>query len=238
MLSPPTWCYFRLPLSAIAALNKQAASASSSNSGSFSENDVLCAFCWQRISAVRLARGAALGLTRDSISRFGRAIDARMTMGVPLSYMGHMIYHAATYLPYGQVVSAPLATIAQALRRDLNSVNTEWAVRSFATFIAREPDKSTLLYGGKFDGNIDLVSTSSTAGMGDSREGSEALPNLGPMLRHVKFLRRPRVTPLPGSITFMPAEGSYVPIALCLPEQDLEALKMDGQWRRYMRHIG
>jgi hypothetical protein len=102
---------------------------------------VLCAFYWQGISAVRLARG----IPPDTVSRFSRTIDGRTAVGVPFSYMGHLVYHAATRFPLGQVVSAPLSTVSQALRRELNAANTAWAVRSYATFLAREPDKSSLL---------------------------------------------------------------------------------------------
>ena len=234
--TPPKWCYFKLPLASLRTLQKSATSTSPS-AIPVSENDVICAFCWQRISAVRLTH-ATPKLTHDTVSRFLRAIDGRMVMGVPFSYMGHMVYHASTRLPLGQVVSGPLAHVAQTLRRELNAANTTWGLRSYATVMAHTADKSTLLYGGVADCNIDLGATGMVTGMGDSREGASAVPSYGPLLGEAKFLRRPRVTPLPGSITIQSAESGSIPIALCLPELTIEGLKKDAQWKQYMRHIG
>jgi len=235
--SPPKWCYFKLPVSAVPMLRKLA-SSSSTPPVLLSENDLLCAFCWQRISAVRLARGLP-GFTPNTVSKFSRTIDGRAAVGVPFSYIGHCVYHATTRLPLGQVVSAPLSTVAQALRRDLSAVNTEWAVRSYATFLAREPDKSSLLYGGAHNPNTDLGVTSSVSSMGDAQEGTSAVPkSFGPLLGSFRFFRRPNLPPIPGSITISPVENGAVPILVGLPVEDLEGLKKDSLWRQYMRHVG
>lgn len=55
--STPRWCYFRMPVAALPALRKTASPSSSGTTleGLVSDNDLVCAFCWQRISAVRLA---------------------------------------------------------------------------------------------------------------------------------------------------------------------------------------
>ncbi|KAH7133935.1 hypothetical protein EDB81DRAFT_845368 [Dactylonectria macrodidyma] len=235
--STPTWCYFKLPVAAMKALMKLA----SSQSPGFllSENDVLCAFCWQRISAARLLRGSTSASTSsihkhtpETISKFSRAIDGRLAVGIPLNYMGHMVYHAAVRLPLKRLVSSSLATIAQALRQELNAVNNEWTVRSYATFIAREPDKSKLLYGGRTNPNTDLGATSTLAGDGD-------WPHVfGPLLGRCCFLRRPYMSPITGSISISPVEKDFIPIGLCLPQADLEALKSDSEWKKYTRVIG
>ncbi|CZR45045.1 trichothecene 3-O-acetyltransferase [Fusarium proliferatum ET1] len=230
VLSTPAWCYFKLPIAALKALMKIALtqlSASSSHNGLLSENDVICAFCWQRISTVRLSTQ-----TPGTVSKFSRAIDGRLAGGIPLGYMGHVVYHANLRLPLQHIASSSLGDIAYRLRKALDSSNNEWTLRSYATFIAREPDKSLLLYGGKTNPNTDLGATSALAG--DDLRPSAFGALLGPSC----FLRRPKTTPITGSISMSPIEGDYIPICLCLPSVDLELLKADSEWKRYIRIIG
>ncbi|KAM0186521.1 hypothetical protein ACHAPI_011650 [Fusarium lateritium] len=235
--SPPAWCYFKLPIAALRGLTKvvqsqlsTSASASTSysqGSSLLSDNDIICAFCWQRISTIRLSTHP-----RGTVSKFSRAIDGRLAAGIPFAYMGHMVYHASVRLPIHAIASSSLATVALKLRQALDAVNNEWTVRSYATFIAREPDKSLLLYGGKTNPNTDLGATSALAG----EDGSPK--SFGPLLGPSCFLRRPRTTPITGSISMSPVEGDYIPLSLCLPAADLEALKVDLEWRRYTKIIG
>ncbi|KAI4867404.1 hypothetical protein F4820DRAFT_456966 [Hypoxylon rubiginosum] len=231
------WCYFKLPVSGLAALMKTAGASSSSSLSPrlASENDMICALYWQRVSAVRIGRGFA----QDTMSRFSRAIDGRTAVGVPFTYLGHLVHFATTRFAMGQLISTPLLTVAQALRRELNAVNTAWAVRSYATFLAREPDKSLLLYSGMRNPNTDLGSTSSIIGIGDSREASSTiLDNWGPFLGTVRFVRRPKVAPIPGSFQIYPVENGAIPLLTCLPEDDLSRLKKDPIWRQYTRFVG
>ncbi|KAL9611093.1 MAG: hypothetical protein Q9204_009037, partial [Flavoplaca sp. TL-2023a] len=219
-LSPPQWCYFKVPLTGLPAMRKMATSGAKR----VSDNDILCAFCWQRISAVRLARGVAA----DTIVKFTRAIDGRTALGIPSSYMGHLIHHSIVSLPLGQVASSPLSAVAQVLRRALNATNTPWAIRSCATVIARERDKSQLVFGGLRDINLDIGATSVVATAGD--EAASAVPDTYGLLGRSCFVRRPNVSPIVGTITITPAEGGALPIVLCLPEIDMEALKKDVEW--------
>ncbi|KAF5574525.1 trichothecene 3-o-acetyltransferase [Fusarium subglutinans] len=230
VLSTPAWCYFKLPVAALKALMKIArtqSSASTSHISLLSENDVICAFCWQRISTVRLSTQAP-----GTVSKFSRAIDGRLAGGVSLGYMGHMVYHANLRLPIQHIASSSLADIAYRLRKALDSANNEWTLRSYATFIAREPDKSLLLYGGKTNPNTDLGATSALAG-DDLRPKS-----FGSLLGSSCFLRRPKTSPITGSISMSPIEGDYIPLCLCLPTVDLELLKADTEWKRYTRVVG
>jgi trichothecene 3-O-acetyltransferase len=167
---------------------------------------------------------------------FTRAIDGRTALGIPSSYMGHLIHHSIVSLPLGQVASSPLSTVAQTLRRALNATKTPWAICSYATFIAREPDKSQLVYDGLHDVNIDLGATSVVASAGD--EAASTLPDTYGLLGRACFVCRPNVSPIVGTITITPAEGGALPIALCLPEIDLEALKKDVEWGRHTRYVG
>ncbi|RDW58818.1 hypothetical protein BP6252_13294 [Coleophoma cylindrospora] len=228
--SPPKWCYFKLPVSALPALEKLASSPQQ-----LSENDILSAFCWQRITAVRLARG----FSPDTMTKMTRTIDGRAAVGVPITYMGHLTYFSVSQLPMSQVASLPLSTIAQTLRRDLSAANTTWAIRSYATFLAREPDKSRLVYAGLRNLDTDLGTTAFIASQSTRQEDSSAMPHdFGPVLGRLKYSRRPNTTPLPGGITICPVEGGAIPLLLCMPEADLEGLAKDPQWKRFVRHVG
>ncbi|KAI6085888.1 hypothetical protein F4821DRAFT_239817 [Hypoxylon rubiginosum] len=235
--SPLIWSYFKLPYSGLATLMRSVGASSSSLQSPqlVSENDVMCALYWQRVTVVRLGKGFA----PDTVSTFTRAIDARTAVGVPFTYLGHLVHFATTRFAMGQLASLPVLTVAQALRRDLNAVNTSWAVRSYATFLAREPDRSQLIYGGKRDPNIDVASTSSVIGMGDSREATSTVSNSwGPFLGTLRFVRRPNVAHLPASFQIYPVENGAIPLLTSLTEDDLNLLKKDPVWRQYTRFVG
>lgn len=235
--SPPKWCYFKLPITALPALEKLA-SPPQQHLGphNLSENDILSAFCWQRITAVRLARG----FPPSTPTKMTRTIDARATMGVPLSYMGHLTYFSSSQLAMETLASQPLSTTALTLRRDLSAANTPWAIRSYATFLAREPDRSRLVYAGVRNLNTDLGTTAFTASQSTRHEddGSAMPRDFGLILGTLRFTRRPNSTPLPGGITVCPVEGGAIPLLLCMPTADLDGLQKDPLWRRFMRVVG
>ncbi|KAF2235384.1 hypothetical protein EV356DRAFT_445085 [Viridothelium virens] len=234
--SPAKWCYFKLPVSALAMLRGSASSLSpSQQQQQISENDVISAFCWQRITAVRLARG----FSPDTMTKLTRSIDGRTAVGVPITYIGHLTYFSVSQLPMARVTAQPLSAIAQMLRRELNAANTAWAIRSYATFLAREPDKSRLVYAGLRNLDTDLGTTAFNASQSAAQEDDSAMSdNFGPVLGRLKYSRRPNTTPLPGGITVCPVESGAIPLLLCMPEADLDGLTKDPDWRRYTRHIG
>jgi len=232
--SPPKWCVFKLPVSALPTLEKLA-SSQKTQQPRLSENDILSAFCWQRITAVRLERG----FSPETSTKMTRTIDGRAAVGVPITYMGHLTYFSTSQLPMNQVASLPLSAIAQTLRRDLSAANTTWAIRSYATFLAREPDKSRLVYAGLRNLDTDLGTTAFSASQSTRQEDDSAMPhNFGSVLGRLMFTRRPNCTPLPGGITVCPVEGGAIPLILCMPEADLEGLKKDPQWKRFVRYVG
>lgn len=227
VVSPPKWCYFKVTFANLRALRQQG----TAEGGMVSDNDILCAFVWQRLSVLRVARG----VPPQTIVKFTRAVDGRTALGVPSSYMGHMIHHSIARLSLEEVANLSLPKVAQALRRELNAVNNAWTFRSYATFVAREPDKSRLAFGGLRDVNLDLGATSAQGGAMDETRGEEdSFGRFGVC----RFIRRPHVAPIPGTITITPAEGGALPVVVCLPEIDLEALKKDGEWKRYMKYVG
>jgi hypothetical protein len=228
---PPTrWAYFRFSKQSVAAIKARASEGPADPRVPFiSSNDALCAFYWQRLSTVRLAQG---GVDATASSKCSRAIDARGAIGVPMGYLGQMVLQVATRLPLGEVASQPLAALAGLLRRDLNETNTAHAVRSYASFLARTPDRSVLLYGGAFDPRTD-VGTSSMA-------GASVPPHFGSVLGTPAFIRRPNLPPVPCCLYFYPPEGphGHTPVLACLAQREMEALRADPEWSAAAEYIG
>lgn len=214
-----------------------------------STNDVLAAFCWQRIAAARLPiLLKRRPHERSPLGRFGRAIDARRTMGIPSSYMGHMVYHAVLWLPLETVASTPLPFLACALRQALNEANNPWAVRSYATFLSREPDRSRLLYGGPQNPETDIGLSSLVTSLDWERQ-----PTLrfGPLLGSPVAWRKANHAPFPGCVYFLDTERKVtgeggdrdgnedlvLTTLLCLAEDELDALRRDSEWMQYFEEV-
>ena len=223
----PKWAYFRLDRSAVPGIK-----ALASNSEGFdpsvpfiTSNDALSAVYWKCLANVRTRNGRS----PDAVSKFSRAIDARRAVGVSNEYMGHMVYHAATRMSLKEVQDAPISTIACRLRKDLNDVNNEFSVRSYATFIANEPDKSRIMYGGLYNPDTDIGSSAVA--------NADFFHSFGP-LGVPQFARRPNLAPIPGCLYFMPAEGPHLPVLVCLRDDDLEGLKTHPDWSPYTEFVG
>ena len=229
---PPTvWCIFQIQLSSIPKIKELVGNPSSLGWDHeipyISRNDALSAFAWQRISIVRLANGRCF----DQVSKFGRAVDLRKFMNVPDTYMGQMIGHAATRFSLGEVATAPLARLACALRRDLNDATTPWAVRSHATFVAKN-DKKNLLYGGVYNPDVD-VGASSIFRM---EQGYRPI-RLGP-LGESKMFRKPDVAPIPGCMYFFPSDNEKnMQLVLCMTPDELAGLVEDQVWSSYIECV-
>jgi hypothetical protein len=226
---PPTvWCTFRIPLATLPQIKELAGSRDSPgwdpDISYISRNDALSAFAWQRISIIRLANGRR----PNQISKFGRAVDLRRAVGVPDTYMGQMIGHAATRLSLGEVAAAPLARLACALRRNLEDATTEWAVRSYATFVARH-DKNKLLYGGVYNPDLDIGASS----MFRMEQGYRPI-RMG-ILGESKMFRKPDVAPIPGCMYFFPSDNDQdMQLVLCMTREDLAGLVKDTEWSKYI----
>ncbi|KAI2621286.1 transferase family-domain-containing protein [Hypoxylon sp. NC1633] len=191
-----------------------------------STDDAVCAFCWQHFMGVR--QGRFPGTTE---SRFGRQIDGRKLVGLPANYMGEVAHTMSAWMTFEQLASAPLSTVASYLRKRLNETNNLHHLRSFASFIAREPDKSTITYAGKFNPDVDI-------GCSSIRTLAGVFPQFG-RLGTPEFIRRPPSVPFPSTLVLYPGtpEGDCDAIA-CLTDADFEALSADPEWTRYVEHIG
>ncbi|KAJ5910074.1 hypothetical protein N7504_004717 [Penicillium tannophilum] len=224
----PKWAYFLLDGLAVPGIKALASNPEGYDPSVpyITSNDALSAFYWKILAGVRVRNGRSL----DAISKFGRAVDSRRAMGISHEYMGHMVYHSGTRMTFRELEEAPISAIACRLRKSLNEVNNEHSVRSYATYIANQPDKTQVMYGGMYNPDTDI--------------GASAVPNadffhsFGSLIGVPQFARRPNLAPIPGCIYFMPAEGRYVPVLVCLKDDDLDGLKAHEEWSDITEFVG
>ncbi|KAK3995188.1 hypothetical protein QBC44DRAFT_378701 [Cladorrhinum sp. PSN332] len=227
--SQAKWHFVRLPPSTISHLKVLANSSFPSSSGLFvSTNDAISGYLWQSISAVRLARRQ----TPSSLCKFSRALDARRALGIPREYLGQLGYNATCHLTFSQLQSMSLGEVALHLRQATQKVNNEHAVRSFATLVAKEKDKSKIFFGGAFDPDKDL-------GMSSVIHASVAGCDFGKGLGKPGLVRRPLFAPLEGCVYLwnMTEEGE-VDVLMCLKEVDWEGLAGLEGWKGMVEFIG
>lgn len=227
---PAKWHFFHISAENMAGLKDLASQPDGFDPSVpfISTDDAISAFCWQRFSTVRLRRLP----TADVMARFSRAIDARKVLNISTDYMGDVIHNVVTWISVKDLTEAPLSTIASHMRKRLNDTNNTYHARSFATFIAREPDKSTIAYGGRINPDLDIGSS--------SVRGAHVYEVFGKLGRP-DFVRRPNLRGLsfPGLLTLLPQtpDGGCDFIAGLL-DRDLEVLLEDPEWKKYMEYIG
>jgi hypothetical protein len=144
--------------------------------------------------------------------------------------MGQLVYFAATFLSLKEVTETSLPALTHHIRADLNDVNNAHSVRSYATFLAGVQDKSTLAYGGPFNRELDIASSSGTL--------APMALDFGPVIGSPDILRRPNLAPLPGCIYFFPIEDDCAVILVCLKPEEVEGLVADPEWSRIAELIG
>ena len=230
--SPAAWYCFRFSAPKLRQLKDLAndsikCEAYDSSIPFVSTNDAISAFCWKRVGAVRLSRRQR----PDDFSKFSRAMDIRPAMQVPKEYMGQMGYNATCKLTFRDLEKASLGTAASILRRAVKAVNTEYSARSWATFIANEPDKSTIMFGGSFNPDTDIgLSSLVHTELHSAEFGILGKPDL---------VRRPNFLPLESCIyLWSRTEAADMDMLMCLNEADVQALRMDQEWKEYAEFIG
>lgn len=224
-----SWRYYRFSKSTLNDL-KQTASKQGvcDDAGAFvSTNDALSAFCWQRITAARLERRR----TPNARTKFCRAVNARPATGISPEYMGNLVMIAMSTFTFRGLVDAPLGTVAAAMRKDLLDVNHKDYIRSFATFIATQSERRSISFGGKFNPDTDIGSSSwAHLGLSAVEFGVLGKPSL---------VRRPNFAPLKSDVYFMPrTENGDIDALLCLNQGDFDGLGQDEEWKQNAEYIG
>jgi hypothetical protein len=222
------WQFVRIPALKVAALKDTANEDVRDAQGTFvSTNDARSAFIWKRIAIVRHKQGQE----PNSMSKFSRALDARRAMKIPREYLGQMGYNASCYLTFRELYDRTIGEIALFLRRAAERVNSEYSVRSWATFIDREPDKSKIMFGGSFNPDTDIgISSLIHASVNEVEFSFLGTPAL---------VRRPNFLPLEGCVYLWTrtAQGD-IDVLLCLKEKDWDGLHAETEWRDHTELIG
>lgn len=222
------WGFVRFPAPKVEMLKIRANKDIQHTLGSFvSTNDALSSFIWRCISAVRLKRGQ----NPDDFSRFSRALDARRAVRIPREYLGQMGYNATCRLTFHDLQTLSLGEVALFMRRAAEKVNTEYSVRSWATFVAREPDKSKIMFGGSFDPEKDVgMSSLIHASVHGFEFGILGKPDL---------VRRPNFLPLESCIYLWTQTVNHdVDVLSCLKSEDWDELRASTEWTEYTDFVG
>ncbi|KAK6597043.1 trichothecene 3-O-acetyltransferase [Botrytis cinerea] len=168
-----------------------------------STDDALSAFIWQSVIRARLPR---LGPTIKST--FGRSVDVRSRMNIPVTYPGLMSNTTYTTYTAQELVAEPLGVVASRLRSDLNPATSSliYDTRALATSWAKI---------GIYDLDFNL-------GLGKP----EAVRR--PRFNTVQSLMFLMPKTLDGEIA----------AAICLRDDDLNRLQEDNEFRKYGVYIG
>ncbi|KAF9895180.1 hypothetical protein FE257_000082 [Aspergillus nanangensis] len=188
-----------------------------------SANDAVTAFLWQRITKMRMGR---LG-TPNATSMLNRAVDFRRVMHVSNAYLGHMVRLAMLRLSFQEIVDSSLSRLASLLRRQVQEMSNEYALRSYTTFIANEPDKSKIAYGGAFDFTNDMAISSMA---------HVQLPHFG-VLGAPDMLRKPIHGPQPCSTYVSAGANGGLEMLMCLHEEEFALLCKDEDWATYVDFV-
>ena len=228
---PARWHWFRFSNATLQKLKEEASQRDGfrDDVAFITTDDAISAFWWKMLSTMRLRRNKRL--TPETISKFSRAANGRKLLGIPDEYMGDTVYNISTWLTLGELRDAPLSTIASTMRKRVEEHRTAYHVRSFATFVARESDKSSITYVGPFDPETDIGSSSRLG-------GNDCFYNFG-RLGRPDFARRPIFRGIPSILVMRPRNpDGDCDAVVCLVDEELEQLHSDPRWTDYVEYIG
>ena len=226
--SSAPWTYFRFTKASLIKLKTEAMSGANGASDWVSTNDALTAFIWQRVAIARSRRfGPETSMFCDRLVN----IRGRLQPPVPAGYMGHMLILDQIALSFGQLAKASLSDLAVQLRRSLNSID-DYHIRSAATVIKNEKDRSTFQYGANAVTGRDLT-VSSWAGL---NLGSISF---GPALGRAAFIRRAIQADCEGLAYFMPATSDGdIDVTISLSKEDYDIIDQDPIWKQFAERLG
>lgn len=191
-----------------------------------SSEDAVISLYWKCLAGFRVKDG----VDRRRSSRMLRAIDSRGVLGVSHSFMGQLVYYSRTFLTLEELITLPLSSIACSMRKNLINDNTEFSVRSYATWLSRVPDKSTLIYCGPADRTTDISCSSMANASLVFKYGTLGEP---------QFIRRPNLPPVPGTLYFYPPDASGdLNLLVCLSDEEMWELNNNDLWAAATQIIG
>ena len=227
---PATWSYFRLPKPKLDQLKAAAMQECEQCAGNtwVSTNDVACALIWKAISTARLPH-----LNLDDDSLLSRAVNGRHRLqpALPDEFLGNIVAGASTTICLRQLTQEmPLSSITLLIRRSLDKVD-DFYIRSLATLIRSEDDKSTITF--ELPNPDRDITISSWAGLGLYS------CDFGALLGRPEYVRRPAFEPFDGLVYIMPTTlDGHLDVAISLGDDDMERLKEDEAWKSFAEFIG
>lgn len=234
------WHCFRIPASSIAALKNMAKAPSVNdqtdsayNAPYFSTDDIMTALVWKHLVRSRALPGDT------TTSGLVRAVNGRQHFDppIPAGYIGHTVTCVWTRIPFSELLSKPLPSLAHALRKNLIQYASPNQLKSLVNLLQTTEDQTTINYGATMNMDTDVMLTSHTAhGINEANFGNESglgLPD---------FVRRPNLPDGRGLAYLLPKgrDGSVDMVAGLLPE-DLKTLREgegSEEWNTYVKYIG
>lgn len=222
-----TWAYFAFSHDSIAKLMAVASKTVTAPATFVSRDDTVSAFIWQGVTRARLGR-----LDPGAESTFARAVDVRRSMKASPTYTGLLQNMAYNTCPTKNLASLPLGVVASHLRSSLDPHKLASRTQELATVIRRSLDKSKISFTARIDPSTDI----SFSSWGKARLYDL---NFGLGLGKPEAVRRPRFEPVESLMYIMPVspDGEVV-VAMCLRDEDLEALRADDEFMGYATYIG
>lgn len=168
----------------------------------------------------------------DTETKISRAINARVPLGIPSTYLGAHVSSAIVRQPIGRIAEMSVSQVARLLRNELLQAATPRAMRSFATTTVRQsPERrACMLNTGTHNAYTDIGCTNVSRAVVPKGSWRPLSP--------CRCYCRPNASPIPGSMRLQEAEEGVYPVAICLLEVDLDALKSDEHWRQLLTCIG
>jgi hypothetical protein len=227
--APPqcSWVYFNFRSSSLEQLKRSATAELPKDIATFvSTDDVLSAFIFRSIIRARASR-----LSADTTVTLARAVDARRYLDARADYPGILQNMTYTSCQLSKLTDTPVGHIAALMRRDVDPITSDIGrrTRSLATFISQAP------------GNASKVSF--TAGL---RAGVDVMLSswskvpaykwcFGLGLGTATAVRRPDFLPVESLMYIMPKDSDgRIAVAICLRESDLNKLRQDLAWNKYV----
>ncbi|KAI0973218.1 hypothetical protein F4678DRAFT_426054 [Xylaria arbuscula] len=228
-LPPPPqtmWRVYMMKWSDLASIRSSFTQNGGNGTDKTSVDDDLSAWCWKGICAARLRTGRFQG---QQTTKFGRALDARRSVGIVRGYLGHMVMHTSTRMSFDEVIGTTVSDLARRLKADRAASSTEQSVRSYATFLASVKNKSKIMYGGLHNPETDIGGSSLL------HWAKRPLPDMG-LLGQSHAFRRAGGPTIPSCMYFFPSDqDNFLQIVLCMTEETLSSLEADAAWNRYAK---
>lgn len=172
-----------------------------------------------------------LGQKPNAITGFSRTLDCRHTLDVPVEYMGNLAIKTYSIMTLDELGNSYLRTVAALLRSDIREIRDRHVLRSLATVLSEEPDKTTFTFVKGFNPDT-WINASSWAGV-------DAYSSKFGLLGKPGIIRRPTSKPVQSLLYFLPRmKQGDIDLQLCLMDSEIQGLRVDPERGQYSEYIG